>query len=967
MRKILAWSVCGLLAFGCDDGGHDHGHSLGDGGLGDGGMGGGEPPVANAGADLSVTAGMLVTLDGSSSSDPDGDAIHYTWRQRSGSPVAFDGKAARPTFTAPGLTQQMTFELVVDDGTLSSQPDTVTVSVQGYDGKRADTLGDALAVAPILLGGSPVDVELGGEHLVIADEKEGVKIAGLEDPLHPNVVGSFPSTSRDVEVSWPHVFALSSTGDLSVLDASNPSQPSEIAKIEGSKNSGVDFTGNASIAVMSLGASGMQVIDASQPGYHVLATLDEAYGTGLQLVGNRLYFSAQDGLRIYDLTNPSQPVFLGSFDDGDGASLQYVAGNIAFARGRVNTTDVLRLIDVSNPASASARGSLELDNTGAAVTGNTLCASRWSQDTPGMDVINIANPDSPSIVGSFSTSTFEFPRAEGVRAQGNYCYLRRFLNVDIVDVSTPATPTLVSTIDSGSRDILVSGNYLYASVYDGLEVHDISNPANPSLVKKLELPGETSELTLAGTRLYLTSDILGAYEIDVSTPTSPKLIRELSVPLQMTDIDLRGDRLYATFKTTYASVEGLHIYDVSDAAHPTLLGAYRGGDTLGVEVPAGEDSMVYLHRYVSGIERVDVSDPGNAKTAGVMSQWCTNNSFDAANKRAYCSSSHSLYTLNFATTPPANLGTVDLGDVSAVRYTAPYMFAATEDNWAGMLAVDPLALDGPLAWAQPLGRDAEPLALAIGPAHAYAALRAGGVASARFAANLAPDPLVELEPGMYGASDVLVSDGRLYVANFNALQVYDVRDTTPKLVGSASLPAARRQLAVHDGNIFVVEDATLRVLDASLMPLVELPIDRWQTMAASANRLYLGTPMGLRQFDLSNPRAPTLRATYAAFMYGQLTANGDLVYTSSPTAFGQSSVIDFSDASAPTAVGSFVGSYLQAGNGILVGVGASGSVGVWDSDDADGAHAHGLTLARAGQRDGVRRGWRHRGLFLRLQ
>src|SRR5262249_22281405 len=53
---------------------------------------GSSAPIANAGPDQTPGRGRLVTLDGSGSSDPDGDAISYQWTQvdGSGNPLAVD-------------------------------------------------------------------------------------------------------------------------------------------------------------------------------------------------------------------------------------------------------------------------------------------------------------------------------------------------------------------------------------------------------------------------------------------------------------------------------------------------------------------------------------------------------------------------------------------------------------------------------------------------------------------------------------------------------------------------------------------------------------------------------------------------------------------------------------------------------------------------------------------------------------
>jgi len=103
-------------------------------------------PVADAGPDqLSIEANTLVTLDGSGSSDPDGDSIGYHWSQTSGPSVSLsDTNIVNPTFT-PTVKGNYEFELLVDDGALTSSPDTVLISV-GNQAPVADAGPDQLGI-----------------------------------------------------------------------------------------------------------------------------------------------------------------------------------------------------------------------------------------------------------------------------------------------------------------------------------------------------------------------------------------------------------------------------------------------------------------------------------------------------------------------------------------------------------------------------------------------------------------------------------------------------------------------------------------------------------------------------------------------------------------------------------------------------------------------------------------------------
>lgn len=126
---VSAITVGALFITGCDGGGG-------------GGGGGTSPtptptptnhrPIANVGPDANVSTGSLITLNGTASSDADGDSLTYQWTITS-KPSGSTATLSSPTSPTNSFTADIAgtylIQLQVNDGNLSSTADSLTVTV----------------------------------------------------------------------------------------------------------------------------------------------------------------------------------------------------------------------------------------------------------------------------------------------------------------------------------------------------------------------------------------------------------------------------------------------------------------------------------------------------------------------------------------------------------------------------------------------------------------------------------------------------------------------------------------------------------------------------------------------------------------------------------------------------------------------------------------------------------------------
>ena len=133
-----------------------------------------DAPTAHAGDDATVAEGAPVTLDGSASTDPEGENLTYAWSGSNG--VTLTGET--PSFTAPTellTNEELVFTLIVTDASgipsVNDDTNTVTITVTAgpNDAPTAHAGDDATVAegAPVTLDGS-ASTDPEGENLTYA-------------------------------------------------------------------------------------------------------------------------------------------------------------------------------------------------------------------------------------------------------------------------------------------------------------------------------------------------------------------------------------------------------------------------------------------------------------------------------------------------------------------------------------------------------------------------------------------------------------------------------------------------------------------------------------------------------------------------------------------------------------------------------------------------------------------------------
>ncbi len=422
--------------------------------------------------------------------------------------------------------------------------------------------GDPQVVGSLNTPGSGYGVALTGSYALLADGPGGLQVIDVAIPASPRLVTSMSpvrSGPSKVAVSGQHAYVVDYF--LQIVDIGVPEIPQLVGSVAtAGQMVAVDVAGNYAYGVdaqieLIIDVTGLNVMDIASPETPQVAGAIDTPGFSRRLaVSGPHAFVAdeQAGLQVVDWADPENPRIVGSVDTPGYARDVAVAGGYAYV---ADSQWGLQTIDVTNPLSPRIVGSV--DTPGAALGVDIEGALAFvADDAGGLQVIDISNPLSPSIVGHVTPPYPGFRDLVDVDVEGAIAYAVSSTFLFCIDVSSPAHPVVVGSVDTAgfASGLSVSGGHAYVADR-GLYVIDVADPENPRWTEGMWLvEWGGGDVAVDGEYAYVVDVAFGLHVLDISEADAPRRVGGAQTPLRASGVVVSGEWVciangYAGFQT----------------------------------------------------------------------------------------------------------------------------------------------------------------------------------------------------------------------------------------------------------------------------------------------------------------------------------------------------------------------------------------------------------------------------------
>lgn len=557
-----------------------------------------------------------------------GDNLYLTVENTSSDPDLFIFDSSNPEvpieLSATNFNARIN-DIIVQNGLafMTSSTNSQALIVADVSNSLTPTIIAEIAISNTN-GANAIFIEDRYAYITSAQSASGAElhIIDISDPTLPYLVGEFEfnNTIEDVYVQggYAYLATYSNTEELLILNIANRTSPTLVGAFNSisSANGLAVFVEDdrAYLGVASSSGPEFEIIDISNKASPVsLGGLEVSYPVRDIFVKDSKAYLGSQVISILDVSVPSSISVIGSLPN-NGLVMENIVvdGDYMFMTSSSNTEELM-VIKGGNGDTNSGTVSLvtesgddswedptyitalNLAGTGEAnkvrVDGNyAYVVTDDSGSSADFTIINITNPESPTVSGSINLNTY----VEDLYISGNYAYLATGADTEelmIINITNKSSPTKVTGFNLGNNNdptaVQVVGNYAYVgkqvagSSNRELYVINVTNPASPIIAGDYNNAGSIMDFDIQGNYIYAgTSNRNGEIVIlDISNPTNPVEVGSYNISgsVIVTSVFIDQDILHVGLNQ--GTFNAYVTFNVANPASPSPLGSY---ETIGI-------------------------------------------------------------------------------------------------------------------------------------------------------------------------------------------------------------------------------------------------------------------------------------------------------------------------------------------------------------------------------------------------
>lgn len=341
-------------------------------------------------------------------------------------------------------------------------------------------------------------------------------------------------------------------------------------------------------------------LNTTPGGFTQVGHWTEGPGLGLAKAADVVYLGSGASLEAISVTDPTAPLLL------DRLNLPSTVTGLAEKNGylyAVTMDGKFMVVDVSDPTDLQQVAVLQGSACWSAVSvsGNS---AYWANDA--LRVVDIENPLQPQLMAEHSYAVVD------VAVQGNHVFAASFgrglIAFDILASGDLVERLVIDAMGNTANGVHAVGAMVYLSTTTSCAAFDFTEPWQ-SFIAPIETWGSMSNGFATQEMTVYTGNEYGlsAHCIDGSCPDFHEWGSSNAWEMIAAD-----ELLY-----TAHDHEGLVIYDISDSAHPIVVGRHSAGTGLvGLSI---SDNRAYLACGDQGLKVLDLDDPHSPQFLGEIS------------------------------------------------------------------------------------------------------------------------------------------------------------------------------------------------------------------------------------------------------------------------------------------------------------------------------------------------------------